>query len=276
MNLRTYHVILVNSSAGKDSQAMLDYVVEMADSQGVSRAKIVVVHCDLGRVEWQGTRELAQEQAAHYGLRFEVVSREKGDLLQQIRERGQFPPVAAFPWCTSYQKRDQVKRLTTRLGREIRAELGVRKARILSCLGLRADESGPRRKRLECYAEQNDGLTVELEDKNRGSNSITRIDTWYPISAWTQEEVWARIHASGVRYHEAYDLGMSRLSCAFCVNAQNSDLRISAAANHDLAVEYLAVEAEIGRPFKRGKTLASIIGDVVARNDGKVGLAVVR
>jgi hypothetical protein len=48
----------------------------------------VVVHCDLGpRVEWDGTRELAEEQARHYGLRFEVVSRPQGDILDEVRQR---------------------------------------------------------------------------------------------------------------------------------------------------------------------------------------------
>ena len=86
-DLSSYDRILVNSSAGKDSQAMLDYLVELADSQGVSRDRIVVVHCDLGRVEWQGTLELAREQAEHYGLRFEVVQRDLGDLLTQVEQR---------------------------------------------------------------------------------------------------------------------------------------------------------------------------------------------
>ena len=36
---------------------------------------------------------------------------------------------------------------------------------------------------------------------------------------WKVEDVWARIKASGVEHHKAYDLGMSRLSCCFCVFA---------------------------------------------------------
>ena len=86
LDLSAYDVILVNSSAGKDSQAMLTYLVELADRQGVDRARILVVHADLGRVEWRGTRELAERQAAAYGLRFEVVARDE-DLLDQIRTR---------------------------------------------------------------------------------------------------------------------------------------------------------------------------------------------
>ena len=94
-DLAAYDLILVNSSAGKDSQAMLTHLVALADAAGVPRARLVVVHADLGRVEWEGTRELAAEQAAHYGLRFEVVTREKGDLLDQIEQRGMFPSSTA-------------------------------------------------------------------------------------------------------------------------------------------------------------------------------------
>jgi 3'-phosphoadenosine 5'-phosphosulfate sulfotransferase (PAPS reductase)/FAD synthetase len=50
-------------------------------------SKLVVAHADLGRVEWEGTRDLAKQQAEHYGLRFEVVQRQQNDLLEQIEER---------------------------------------------------------------------------------------------------------------------------------------------------------------------------------------------
>ncbi|MGW3246610.1 hypothetical protein [Streptomyces sp. NPDC001070] len=56
-------LILANSSAGKDSQAMLHHVVQLADAAGV-RDRVQVVHCDLGDVEWPGTRDLAAAQAA--------------------------------------------------------------------------------------------------------------------------------------------------------------------------------------------------------------------
>jgi 3'-phosphoadenosine 5'-phosphosulfate sulfotransferase (PAPS reductase)/FAD synthetase len=74
-NLKGYDWVVVNSSAGKDSQCMLDFVVERCDKAKVPRQRLVVVHADLGRVEWPGTRELAGEQARHYGLEFVAVSR---------------------------------------------------------------------------------------------------------------------------------------------------------------------------------------------------------
>ena len=61
--LTDYDVILVNSSAGKDSQATLD-VVAGAARDAVVLDRIVVVHADLGDAEWDGVPELAAEHAA--------------------------------------------------------------------------------------------------------------------------------------------------------------------------------------------------------------------
>ena len=41
MELKSYDLIVVNTSAGKDSLAMLDYVHTLATSQGVD----VIKHC---------------------------------------------------------------------------------------------------------------------------------------------------------------------------------------------------------------------------------------
>ena len=59
--------------------------------------------------------------------------------------------------------------------------------------------------------------------------------------------MWDRIHTSGVRYHNAYDKGMERLSCCFCVLASRKDLTIAARHNPDLAAEYVAVEDRAAR-----------------------------
>src|SRR5262249_32823092 len=106
-DLKAYHFLVLNSSAGKDSQAMLDYVVELADRAGVPRSRLLVAHADLGRVEWPGTRELAEEQARHYGLAFVAVARPQGDLLDHIPQRGMFPSPSAR-YCTANHKRGQI------------------------------------------------------------------------------------------------------------------------------------------------------------------------
>lgn len=111
--LTDYDWIVINSSAGKDSLAMLSHLTTQARAAGVS-GRLVVVHCDLGRIEWAGTRELAERQAEHFSLPFLAVWRRQGDLLQQIESRGRFPgPETRF--CTAHHKQNQVSRVFTQL-----------------------------------------------------------------------------------------------------------------------------------------------------------------
>jgi 3'-phosphoadenosine 5'-phosphosulfate sulfotransferase (PAPS reductase)/FAD synthetase len=264
--LTDYDFILVNSSAGKDSQAMLDLIAEMAKDQGVSE-RVIVVHADLGRVEWEGTKELAAEQAAAYDFRFEVVSRELGDLLDQVEQRhasnqakgkDHAPwPSSEARWCTSDQKTSQVLKFMTRLVSE--AKLG-RQARILNCLGIRAQESPARAKK----------AAFELDKK--ATNGLRHVDRWLPIFTWTAKDVWARIRQSGVRHHEAYDLGMSRLSCCFCVMASYADLVIATRANPELAAEYQAVEERTGYTMVKGRSMLDLITAAAQPSDGPVAL----
>lgn len=245
-SLAEYDVILVNSSAGKDSQAMLTHLVGLADAQHVDRSRLVVVHADLGRVEWEGTRELAAEQAAHYGLRFEVVSRTKGDLLEQIEQRGMFPSSTAR-YCTSDQKTAQVAKLLTRLAAEHREAGHTAPVRILNCLGIRAQESPARAKK------------QPFGPDTTATNGRRIVDRWLPIFDWSAERVWDTIRASGVRYHPAYDAGMPRLSCVFCVLAGERELVLAARLNPDLAATYAGVEQRIGHTFQNGRSMADLI-----------------
>jgi hypothetical protein len=98
-DLATYDVILVSSSGGKDSQAMLDEVCTLASAAGVLH-RVTVLHCALGYVEWPGTSELARTQAEYYGVRFEERHREQGLLLDQVRRRGRWP--SSFQLATAH------------------------------------------------------------------------------------------------------------------------------------------------------------------------------
>lgn len=260
-DLTVYDIILVNTSAGKDSEVMLDLVVRLAREQGVAD-RVQVVHCDLGRVEWAGTRDLAERQTARYGLPFHVVSRQQGDLLQQAEfERKMWPGPKTTRWCTSDQKRDQVLPLITRLVTEFndRHQAGVkvkkrRQVKVLNCIGIRAQESEERRKKGEFVP----GFNVEKNDYERGSSSVRLIDTWHPVHALTEQEVWGYINAVGLEYHRAYDLGMPRLSCVFCIYAPPEALLLAGYHNRELLSEYVGVEQRIGHTFKQGLALIQI------------------
>src|ERR1017187_9513440 len=52
--LTDYDVILINTSAGKDSQTLMREIFDQATAAGVTD-RLVAVHCDLGRIEWSGT-----------------------------------------------------------------------------------------------------------------------------------------------------------------------------------------------------------------------------
>lgn len=254
--LASYDVILVNTSAGKDSQAMLDVIVERCDESGVPRERIVCVHADLGRVEWDGTAELAEEHAAFYGLRFEKMARPQGDLLDHIEQRGMFPSSAAR-YCTSDHKRGQVRKVITALVDERRNKAGwvrnpdgqyeKRAVRILSCMGFRRQESPARAKK--------DTFKFDAP----ASNGKRHVDEWCPILEWTVEDVWTRIALAGTRHHPAYDDGMPRLSCSFCVLAGKGALVRAAQLRPELAAEYAAVEARIDHRFRNDLSMADII-----------------
>lgn len=253
-DLASYDIILVNSSAGKDSQAMLDLVAELAGAAGVLD-RVVVVHAGLGRMEWAGTGDLAREQAEHYGFRFEVVARPQGDLLTHVEERRMWPGQTTR-YCTSDHKRGQVYRAMTSLVRELDLP---RRARILNCLGLRAQESPGRAK-----------LTPFQHDSKASNKTRRDVDTWLPIHDWTVEQVWARIKQSGVRHHVAYDLGMPRLSCAFCIFAPRAALVLAGQHNRALLDEVVALEARIGHTFRQELSLAEVKAAVEAGEAGAV------
>lgn len=250
-NLTDYDVILVSSSAGKDSQASLDLGVEAARVADVLD-RLLVVHADLGDNEWPGTGELAAEHAAHYGLPFETVRREQDGqvetILDRVEERGMWPD-AARRWCTSDHKRSPVRKLMTRMVTELRESGHVvgRPAHLLNVMGFRAEEGPARRKRLP-YA-------VNYS----ASNGRRRVDDWYPIHGWTLAQVWERIASAGTRPHWAYAAGMSRLSCRFCVLASRADLVCSARLNPDLADRYAEAEMRTGHRFRTDLSMAEII-----------------
>jgi 3'-phosphoadenosine 5'-phosphosulfate sulfotransferase (PAPS reductase)/FAD synthetase len=261
LNLHDFHAVFVRSSGGKDSQAMLHHVVGVADAQGYPRERITVTHSDLGRVEWKGTTDLAREQAAHYGLAFVVVKRPQGDLLDHARKLGKFPS-ATQRFCTSDHKRAQLAKTITSAHRAWTEAGNTGTYRALECLGMRAQESSGRAK------------LAPVSRSERLSTKSREVTTWLPIHAWKVEKVWETIRSSGVRHHKAYDLGMPRLSCAFCIFSPRSALLLAAKHNPELLDAYVEVEQEIGRAraaagkpahfFKKGTSLEGVRAEAQA------------
>ncbi len=286
-DLNSYDHILVNTSAGKDSLAMTSLVCGLARDQNILE-RVSLVHADLGKVEWEGTKELAKEHADFWGLKLHTIkyrteAREERSLLEYVEYRGNWPskPVR---FCTSEFKRGPIGRVQTELAdrtmkarraaaqaeAEKRAGAGASKAaiaaifrelkaaipvpRVLNCVGIRAEESPDREAKL-----RKTGALFNLR-----SSSRVHVDEWKPIGWWHPEDVWAEIQQSGMRYHEAYDLGMSRLSCAFCIFATAEDLSIAALHNPALLDDYCELEKRIGFSFKSDFSLCKLRDDIAA------------
>lgn len=261
-DLTWYDVILVNISGGKDSQATLDVIVKAATKAGVPD-RVVTVFADLGpEDEWPGTRELAAEHAAHYGLRHEVVYREivdeHGELRQQtltehIEERGKWPD-AARRYCTSDMKRAPIWKLMTRLAREQReAGIAGRQVRILNVMGMRAEESPHRR------------LMKPFSHDDAASNKTVRwVDEWLPVHSWVKADVWARIAEAGTRPHPIYAKGMPRLSCRACVLAGKDALKLFVKLDPDGAERRAELETRMGHSFKHNLSMRQIIDEASA------------
>ena len=300
--LKSYDYVLLNTSSGKDSQEMMRVAVEEAKRQGAFD-RLIAVHCDLGRCEWAGSKELAEEQALHYGLPFRVVVKERDILenalykyhehhspegLARYKAKGKKPPPEwpsqAYRWCTSEHKTAQVDKLMTKLKVGSRRE-GKRVIRFLNVLGLRAQESDNRGACKTCHNAQTReelkgsartskkwiprsecwvcGGTGDRAELYHGDHNTERwVDEWLPVLGRTEDEIWKGILDSGVPHHTAYDLGMPRLSCCFCIFAPKSALVLAGHYNKKLLKEYVAVEKEVHRTFLQTFSLAEILEEV--------------
>jgi 3'-phosphoadenosine 5'-phosphosulfate sulfotransferase (PAPS reductase)/FAD synthetase len=226
----------INHSAGKDSQAM-----SIRLAQIIPANQLLVVHADLGEVEWAGN---LQHIEATVGGAPVIVAKARRGLLQMVQERGMWPSPQQRQ-CTSDLKRGPIER---ELRRYLRAhpEFG---GLVVNCMGLRAEESPKRAKQ----------STFRL---NKG-NSVAGREwyDWLPIHAMPLREVWATIAGAGQEAHPAYALGMSRLSCVFCIMASVPDLVIAARANPQLYRRYVGIEKQINHTLSMtGRSLEAVTG----------------
>lgn len=270
-DLTSYRWIVVNTSAGKDSAVTLDVVCTLAEQLGVLD-RVVALHCDLGKdgiapneqVEWEGVAELAERQAAIYGVRFIIVrgtdapGKKNGkDLLDYIEAHGKWPD-RKNRFCTSDWKRTPAQTVWTRLANEVighptrRPESPVR---ILNVMGMRAQESPERAKMAD--------FGVAL------SNSRKHVDDWLAIHHWSTDEVWAHIEREGLEMHPAYAAGMGRLSCALCIFATKPALQLAIRMSPPRARRYADAERRMGHTFKNGFSIADLVDETLA-SDGPI------
>lgn len=228
-------IFFVNHSGGKDSQAMFNYIARL-----VPKEQIFVIHACLGDVEWPGVIDHIRATIGSYELH---VCRARRTLLEMIEERGMFPS-PSMRQCTSDLKRGPIERTIRQSGHKL----------IVNCMGMRSQES-PHRAKL---------AILKFSAKN-SKNGREWYD-WLPVQDWRTEQIFSYIAECGQVPHYAYGLGMSRLSCIFCIMSSKSDLTIAAKHNPRVFKIYVNLERSTGQvmmmPTKLNgkKTLEEITG----------------
>ena len=80
--------VAIGVSGGKDSQASALAVCEHLDQAGHAGPRLLV-HSDLGSVEWKDSLAVCQDLADRLGLELVVLRRDKGGLMERWEARWQ-------------------------------------------------------------------------------------------------------------------------------------------------------------------------------------------
>jgi len=230
-------LFVLNHSGGKDSQAQ-----QIVMERLVPAAQLLVVHADLGEVEWDGCEEHIHNTIAP-GLEL-IVTRAAKTFLDMVEHRQMFPSPKNRQ-CTSDLKRDPITKVI-RHHLKAHPEFG---GLVVNCMGLRAQESASRSKL----------ATLKLNARNSVAGR-----EWYdllPIHDMSTTEVFETIKAAGQEPHWVYSKGMGRKSCCFCIMACDSDLKRAAELRPELARKMAATEKRINFTLSMtGRPLSEIVG----------------
>ncbi len=248
-NLRWYDVIIANSSGGKDSIAVVKLMLELAKKQGVED-RLLIVHDDLGDVEWTGARQLVEEHAAQLGLPLKVVTLGT-TLLEEIRDTGRFPDAMAR-FCTGKFKTSPEGTMITEIIRGLSAQgPQPRPLRVLSALGIRAAESPSRAKK------------VPFDRPPKRTSATRTVHRWLPIHNWSDEQVYRQMRRGPLRAPPQYAV-LDRYSCKLCIMGSQSSIVMGALMCPDNLSAYRTLERDLTDP-----KLHPARGDVVVVGRGR-------
>lgn len=240
-------LFVANDSGGKDSQATLIKLAAI-----IPAGQLIVVHADMGEVEWKGTKEAAQSHAAAAGAPF-IIAQAVKTFLEMVNQRfASRPEVPSFPsaehrQCTSDLKRGPIEREVRRYAKANGFNL------IVNCMGIRRAESVSRSK-LQAF-----------KRNERNSKAGREWYDWLPIFDLSTAEVFAMIAGAGQSPHWAYAAGNERLSCVFCIMASGRDLANGAKHHPELLARYVEIEERTGYTMHMSrKPLLQLIAEAQA------------
>lgn len=298
--LSTGATLAVSVSGGKDSDAMLRYLVSTHSAEGWT-GELFSLFCDLGRIEWPGVSEHLHKVCAELDVPITKLY-PKRSMIDEWQHRHEtilskqqekpFWSSSAARYCTKHEK-------TQPADKRLRAHQFV-----VCAIGLRAEESSARAKKPR-YQVRNDIASIwyktpqrckRAEEKERWAEQAYQkwIEndrkgrfalSWHPIHDWSLAEVWQQngtscedierrsaLYQSGelkqalqdFPCHWAYVSSNSRLSCSLCVLASSHDILNGSQHNLHTWIELALMEAVSGWSFQQGRWLLSLASENIA------------
>ena len=231
-------IFFCSHSGGKDSQAMYAYLMKRVPAE-----QIVVVHADLGEVEWLGVQD-----HIHANIEHELhVVRAGKTLLEMVEHRyNTRPEVPSWPssgtrQCTSDLKRNPIYKFIRNYMKDRGALLAV------NCTGLRAEESTSRAKKMPYQ------INKTLSKAGR------EVYEWLPVFDWSTEQVFDAIAEAGQKPFHAYAEN-ERLSCVFCIMGCKGDLMHGLKQRPELFRKYVELEQRTGWTMFHKESLSEKLG----------------
>lgn len=238
--------VAIGVSGGKDSAATALATIDYLEDAG-HRGPRVLIHSDLGRVEWRQSLPACQRIAVRLGLELMVVRRESGDLVDRWRLRWEnnvrrYAELSCvkliLPWSTA-----SMRFCTSELKTSIICRALVQRfpgQTILSATGIRRQESPNRAK----------APVAKPQPKLASVSRRTQGLDWHPILDWTTQQVFGYLEEKEIPLHEAYTrYGSSRVSCCFCILSSQRDLGAAARCAENQAVYRDLVGLEAASTF---------------------------
>jgi len=248
-------VVAIGVSGGKDSDACAIAVSRYLDQVGHAGPRLLI-HSDLGRVEWLDSLPSCERLAARLGWELVVVRRRAGDMLARWQGRWQnnvtrYTELSCvklvLPWSTPALRFCTSELKSAVLASALRKRFPTQN--IVSVTGIRRQES-TNRSRMPVA-----GVDPRLARKGRVGM------VWNAIIDWPIEDVLTTIKDAGLSLHEAYTrYGASRVSCAYCIMSSAADMAAASSCtdNRELFLEMVELELESTFGFQGNRWLADV------------------
>lgn len=255
-------VCAISVSGGKDSDAAALATWAHLDRIGHAGPRILI-HADLGVVEWKDSLPSCERLAAHLGAELVVVRRKAGDMMDRWEGRWannvtRYNDLSCvkliLPWSTPSMRFCTSELKSAVLASALKKRFPGQHA--VSVSGISRQESTSRAK-----------MPVWANDQRLKRKDLLGL-TWNPIIDWDIEQVFSTIADAGLALHEAYTVyKASRVSCAFCIMSAARDLVAAASCpdNHDVYRRMVELEIVSTFAFQGGKWLGDVAPHLLAQ-----------